>query len=175
MVGAKGEDKTLELLKSLPDDFTIFNQVRIPNSKSRTGYTEIDFIIVAPNGVFIVEVKNNNSKIIGSVDSAEWTIHKVGRGGTPYASSLKNPLKQVNNQIFALNNYNQLQNLRVWLNGLVYFSNESLRLEISGESKTPIFHKNGLCEYLKNHRSKTNPENNEKLIGLLAGLKGISV
>lgn len=92
--GAKGEDATLAMLSTLPTSYTILNQVRVPNSKSRTGYTELDFVVMGPNGVFVIEVKNNNSRIVGAEDQTSWKVRKIGRKGTPYTATMRNPIKQ---------------------------------------------------------------------------------
>ncbi len=169
--GAAGEDATQEILSSLPDSYTLFNQVQIPNEKSKTGYTEIDFIIVGPNGVFVVEVKNNNSKIVGSEEEKTWTVHKVGRKGTPYTSSMRNPIKQLKSQVWVISNYMKGKGINVWFEGIVFFSNNDSELVFNGKSSVPLFHLSGLTEYLESYTPKFQPKNHEKVINELVSIK----
>ena len=75
--GAQGEDTALARLKDLPDTYTIFNQLEVPNNNSRRGFVELDLVVVGPNGVFVVEVKNNN--------------RAVGAGGGRCTADLRSP------------------------------------------------------------------------------------
>lgn len=100
--GAVGEDNTISLLSRLPDTFTIYNQVDIPNSKSKTGFNEADVIVVGPEAVFVIEVKHNNGAIIGSEAEKEWSVNKVGRGGKPYSKMMRNPISQVKKLVWLL-------------------------------------------------------------------------
>ena len=93
--GAAGEEKALEVLLRLPEEFTIFNQIQLPDDRSSTGYREADFIVVGPNGIHIVENKDFLGVIVGDDYSPTWEIHKVGRRGTKYATSGRNPIRQV--------------------------------------------------------------------------------
>ena len=58
LAGAAGEDQALTYLSRLSDEYTVFNQICLPDSKSSTGYREADFVVVGPNGVFIIENKD---------------------------------------------------------------------------------------------------------------------
>lgn len=62
--GAKGEDRAMQILTGLPDSFVLFNQLDIPNSKSRTGVNEADVVVCGPTAIFVVEVKNNNGTLL---------------------------------------------------------------------------------------------------------------
>ena len=59
LAGAAGEDHALTHLSGLSDEYTVFNQICLPDSRSRTGFREADFVVVGPNGVFIIENKCN--------------------------------------------------------------------------------------------------------------------
>jgi Nuclease-related domain len=90
--GAQGEDIALSILKPLPDQFVIFNQMDIPNDKSGTGVNEADFIVVGPSAIFVVEIKNNSGTILCDESAKNWNVAKVGRGGTSYeGKEVRNP------------------------------------------------------------------------------------
>lgn len=78
--GVEGEYRVLTLLRQLPDTFTVFNQVLVHDGDSMTGAREIDYLACGPNGVFAVEVKNNNETIFGKEADFQWMVGKVGRG-----------------------------------------------------------------------------------------------
>lgn len=169
--GAEGEDSTLKLLSSLPDSYTVMNQVNIPNKESRTGHTELDFIVVGPNGVFVIEVKNNNSKIIGTEHDREWVVHKVGRKGTPYTASMRNPIKQLKSQIWALGNFTKERGHKAWIEGIVFFSNPDSSFEFRGEPSVPILHNSGLTDYILNYKPRHAIKNPDKIVQDLATIK----
>jgi len=60
LAGAAGEDRALAALSGLPAEYTLFNQIRLPDERSRTGFREADFVVVGNNGVFIIENKCNH-------------------------------------------------------------------------------------------------------------------
>lgn len=168
--GAKGEDQALKKLKDLPDTYTVFNQLEVPHDKSRRGFIELDFVVVGPNGVFVVEVKNNNSRIVGNVDEREWTIHKVGRGGTPYTSSMRNPVKQVKSQVWALSEYLKKKGHRVWIEGCLFFSHDNCSVEMKGQSTVPVLQQIGLASHINNYQPKRWPKEQEKVVESLRAL-----
>ena len=52
--GTYGEKRVAAILNSLPDEYTIFNDVYIEeNGKS----TQIDHVVFSPYGIFVIETK----------------------------------------------------------------------------------------------------------------------
>jgi len=169
--GAEGEDSTFEMLSSLPDSYTILNQVPVPNKESRTGHTELDFIVVGPNGVFVIEVKNNNSEIVGSEEEREWVVHKVGRKGAPYTASMRNPVRQLKSQIWALRNFTTERGYKTWIEGIVFFSNPNSSLRFKGIPSVPILLHSGLTDHILNYKPKYAPGKLDKVVQDLAAIK----
>jgi hypothetical protein len=60
LAGAAGEDRVLATISALPAEYTLFNQIQLPDERSRTGFREADFVVVGNNGVFIIENKCNH-------------------------------------------------------------------------------------------------------------------
>ncbi len=56
--GLLGEQSVENILQKLPDDYTIYENVILPGKQSNT-----DFVIVGPNGIFVVEVKSHKGRI----------------------------------------------------------------------------------------------------------------
>lgn len=169
--GARGEDATLQILSSLPDSYSIFNQVYLPNKESRTGNTELDFIVVGPNGVFVIEVKHNNSKIIGTEHGKEWIVYKVGRKGTPYKASMRNPIKQLKRQISALSNFTKKRGHKIWIEGIVFLSNPHSSFEFNGEPSVQILHNSGLTDYILSFKPRASASNQDEIVQDLAAIK----
>lgn len=145
LAGAEGENKTLDILKLLPDSYSILNQVYVPNPQSSTGTTEIDFIVLSPKGIFIVEVKHNRGRKIIGCPKGKWTVEKVGQGGKHYSTSMRNPITQLNSQIFALSHYLEIQNCKTWLEGIVYLSYKGVKFTFSGTKPDNVLQQ-GLAE-----------------------------
>lgn len=169
--GAEGEDNTIRLLRHLPDTFTIFNQVNIPNPKSKTGYNEADIIVVGPEAIFIVEVKNNNGSIVGSESDKEWRVNKMGRGGTAYSKTMRNPISQVKQLVWLLSEDMKKKNSRAWIQGVVLFSNNEANVSMPDSSNVPVLRNGQLLDYLVSYKAKSKNLDFSKVKGSIAGLK----
>jgi len=123
--GALGELAVLDELKRLPDDYIILNQVLLPDRHSSTGYREIDYVVIGPTGVFVLEAKSYNGFLSGAENDQEWTMLKVGRGGMPYTSSCRNPVRQLRVYIRLLSEALKVRGVRVWLNGVVVLAKDN--------------------------------------------------
>lgn len=169
--GAVGEDNAIKLLSKLPDTFAIYNQVDIPNPKSRTGFNEADIIVVGPEVIFVIEVKNNNGSIVGSEGDKEWQVNKVGRGGTPYSKAMRNPISQVKQLVWLLSEDLKKKNSRVWIQGVVLFSNSKANLLISGSTSAPVIRNSQLMDYLISYETKSKGSDISKVKQSIAQLK----
>jgi len=165
--GAKGEDMALALLLSLPDSYTIFNQVNVPNKNSITGNTEVDLIVVGPNGVFVIEVKNKQGDMEGSEMANNWT---VGR----YSETMGNPIKQLNRQIGTLRKFTSEQGYQPWFNRIVFLSNTNSSINLIGDFSVPVLHFAGLAEHILNHKPKYAPRNLDKITQDLVAIKQLT-
>jgi hypothetical protein len=174
--GAEGEDMAIEMLKQLPEDYTIFNQVNIPNEKLKTGYNETDIIISGPTAIFLVEVKHNKGHVYGSEQDGRWQVVKVGRAGTSHVSSMRNPVKQVKGVVWHLSNHLKNKKAKPWIQGIVLFTNPQVLLSMSGETSVPVFQSSDILDYIVNFNTKTSrPTIVEKSRNELMRLKNRSV
>lgn len=86
VLGEIGEESVASILKTLPKDYVVFNDVYLEIK----GYsTQIDHVVISRYGVFIIETKNYTGWIFGNDTSEYWTQ-------TIYENKyqLRNPLKQ---------------------------------------------------------------------------------
>lgn len=103
MTGVEGEARALETLSGLPDDHVLFNQVYIPDPAIPNGRRELDFVVVGPDAITVVEVKNTPGLIHVDPDSKQWQVVKrAGCGSRPGWNAIDNPIMQVRAQTRAL-------------------------------------------------------------------------
>jgi hypothetical protein len=93
--GWTGERKVRKQLEMLPPaNHKILNDVMI---KAKKGTSQIDHIVVSPQGIFVIETKNYRGWIHGSENSEYWTqiIYR-------FKTRFLNPIKQNLGHIYAL-------------------------------------------------------------------------
>lgn len=61
------------MLDSLGDDYAVFNDVVV---EVQNGMSRIDFVVVSPYGVFVIDIKQETGKIFGEVGQQEWRVFK---------------------------------------------------------------------------------------------------
>jgi hypothetical protein len=120
--GWSGEKEVIKLLESkLSDDYILLNDLYL-----RGGGGDIDHIVLAPNGVFVLETKNWSGEITCNRD--EW--HRGGRGD--YKGS---PSRQVKRNVATIrdivDSVPALRSIGVWVEGIVVFTNNHATLHIS--------------------------------------------
>jgi hypothetical protein len=93
-IGELGEYKIQIQLDQLPKEYRCYNDIIIPNHKSRTKYSQIDHIVITPYAVFVVETKNYSGTVKGSKKSAYWYVNNKFK--------LYNPLRQNYGHVKAL-------------------------------------------------------------------------
>lgn len=143
--GAKGEDLGLAQALQLPEGYHVFTNVTI----SYQNYSqETDLIIVGAKGVYIVEVKNHNGKIVGDAQAAQWVQYKTGRGGGRYSKRLHNPVKQVKGQVYKLSKIFKENGINVWVEGIVLFTNEEVSISVQNSSIPILFPAGRLNHYI---------------------------
>nr|WP_246354538.1 nuclease-related domain-containing protein [Paenibacillus phytohabitans] len=59
-IGELGEHKINIQLDQLPKECKPLSDLLLPNSRSRTGYTQVDHVVISPYCLFVIETKNYN-------------------------------------------------------------------------------------------------------------------
>ncbi len=137
--GVEGEVRTLKALKALPDDHVLFNQVMIPDPRLPNGERELDFIVVTPAGISIIEVKNTPGIIYVDPDKKRWqTARRAGCGSRPGWNALDNPVRQITAQAEALDRWLLSHGLTVNIQPVVCFANPGVIIENSDRSGIPV-------------------------------------
>jgi hypothetical protein len=120
--GWAGEKEVVKLLGSkLSDDYILLNDLYLRGSGG-----DIDHIVLAPNGVFVLETKNWSGEITCNGD--EW--RRSGRGdfkGSPSRQVKRNvaTIRHIVDSVPAL------RSLGVWVEGIVVFTNNHANLHIN--------------------------------------------
>lgn len=85
-IGELGEHKINIQLDQLPKECQHLNDLLVPNPKSRSGYSQIDHLIISPYALFVIETKNYKGEIKGTREERYWSVSNRFR--------LYNPLMQ---------------------------------------------------------------------------------
>ena len=85
--GLIGERRVRKHLRSLPaKDYRVLNNILL---KGKKGSSQIDHIVISPQGIFVIETKNYSGWIHGSENADFWT-----QSFYPYKKRFRNPIKQ---------------------------------------------------------------------------------
>jgi hypothetical protein len=142
----------------------------LPDERSRTGFREADFVIVGNNGVFIIENKDYRGEIQGDATAANWELHKIGIGGTPYTKSCRNPVRQVRVYVTLLSRLLAMRNIKVRITPLVSLSQNN-SLDGINSPRVSVMGVDELCGKIIVHKGTLSAHDRERVIGLLEELR----
>ena len=115
-VDVQGEDVIASTLKSLPNDYMIFNNVALNYNGE---LTEIDSIILSCHGIFVVDVKNYKGVLFGLESDDVWSRTKTSKADKSYDGAIKNPVKQVDRKAQIVSNVLYKKGIRTDVEGYV--------------------------------------------------------
>ena len=170
--GLEGEERALELLSRLDDDCHIYTNLMI---RYDGRVSETDVIVVAPNNVTIVEVKNYRDELRGDWSDEHITI-EAARGSTVHENQVYNPVRQVATHAWRLGQYLRENSLIAAVNRCVFFVNEEVQLYMMTDEKDaliqcPVFESRDLPDllaYLREHHKATPGKRVAQLLTALA-------
>lgn len=125
--GQEGELKIAELLeKELPNEYLVLNSPRVAYANN---VVDIDHVIIAPTGIFVIECKNMNGRISGGI-MGNW-VQEKSNDGQREVVKIGNPASQVNQYTKVLRDYLKSEYFRKHgehknfkINSVVVFSHE---------------------------------------------------
>ena len=121
--GRQGEELSREYIKSVfIEGDILLNNIEI-EYEGKT--CECDNIVVNKYGVFIIETKNWVGELSGDIDDYEWTKTKVTDADNVYETTVDNPIKQVNRQVYIVSKYLKENGINVWVDGYVIILNNN--------------------------------------------------
>lgn len=122
--GWQGEKQVAKLLSSsLSDDYYLINDLYLHG-----GGGDIDHVVIAPGGVFVLETKNWSGPI--SCIGDEW--HRAGKRN--FNSSPSRQVKRNVAKIKAILDSSPLRSLGIWVEGVVVITNRHAVLHLNGPS-----------------------------------------
>lgn len=162
IAGKEGELQAKKLLNHyLNENDLLLNNVNISIHGRNT---ELDYVVINNNGVFIFEVKNFSGKLVGNEDDQYWNKYKISRGNKEYIKEIRNPIKQLKREIYLLKEYLKYYGVDLWIEGYVLFVNMNSPVE----SEYTVNDKSEIDDILHLRRNQVLTKNQiEKIISIL--------
>lgn len=162
IAGKEGELQAKKILNHyLNENDLLLNNVNISIHGRNT---ELDYVVINNNGVFIFEVKNFSGKLVGNEDDQYWNKYKISRGNKEYIKEIRNPIKQLKREIYLLKEYLKYYGVDLWIEGYVLFVNMNSPVE----SEYTVNDKSEIDDILHLRRHQVLTKNQiEKIISIL--------
>jgi len=158
LAGIEGEVAVLDRLQSLPDDYVVFNRVKVPDPQLPNGSRELDFILLGPGGLWVIEVKNTPGYVYVQPDQRQWPLaRRAGCGSRPSWNALENPIEQVNAQVQALRRWLLQHSIAVEPKALICLSHPEVAVENGLSSPVPVLVRDQLVEHIQARPATTQP------------------
>ncbi|MCM3709204.1 nuclease-related domain-containing protein [Sporosarcina luteola] len=74
-IGELGEYKINIQLDQLPKDCRYLSDLLVKNPKAKSGYSQIDHVVLTPYGIFVIETKNYQGTIYGGKERKTWSVN----------------------------------------------------------------------------------------------------
>ncbi|SHG04799.1 nuclease-related domain-containing protein [Ornithinibacillus halophilus] len=85
--GEIGEYKIDIQLDQLPKDFRYLSDLLVKNPKAKSGYSQIDHVVLTPYGIFAIETKNYQGTIYGGKDRKTWLVNGKFKMMNPFVQN----------------------------------------------------------------------------------------
>ncbi|WP_321421749.1 nuclease-related domain-containing protein [uncultured Methanobacterium sp.] len=147
--GNEGEIIVADYLDTLPEDYFVFNDVKLPGKGGN-----IDHIVIGPTGIYVIETKNYSGKY--RIKGNEWLYYKNGQP----QEIKKNPGIQVrkNTQdLISFLNENGISTSGSWITGLVALICPDFRVLETPQNYRVLLPQT-VPEYIMNGKKETNTE-----------------
>ena len=155
IAGKEGELQAKKILNHyLNENDLLLNNVNISIHGRNT---ELDYVVINNNGIFIFEVKNFSGKLVGNEDDQYWNKYKISRGNKEYIKEIRNPIKQLKREIYLLKEYLKYYGVDLWIEGYVLFVNMNSPVE----SEYTVNDKSEIDDILHLRRNQSNFTKNQ--------------
>lgn len=85
--GEIGEYKIDIQLDQLPKDCRYLSDLLLKNPKAKSGYSQIDHVVLTPYGIFVIETKNYQGTIYGGKDRKTWSVNGKYKMMNPFVQN----------------------------------------------------------------------------------------
>lgn len=145
--GLQGEKEAFDLLTKLPRQYKILSDVHLVDG---TKSSQIDFVIIGSNGVFIMESKHIKGIISGKEEDNYLQKIKIGKGGDKYYKKMFNPIKQISGHKIGMDVFLKKNGYRYKAIPVLYFSNECT-VNVQSKNVKIINEPVLVIDYIKRH------------------------
>jgi hypothetical protein len=149
--GRIGEDTVIKILKGLDDSCYLVNDIVLPSSKGN-----IDHVLLTTKGIFAIETKHWDGKIVCNGDKWRIRSKKVFFCSKDFRTN-GSPSRQAISNAFKLSEFIKSElfhgNFKVWVEGLVVFTNPNATIELK-DTSVRILRSSELIDHIKNYRSR---------------------
>lgn len=145
--GLQGEKEAFDLLAKLPRQYKILSDVHLVDGNKSS---QIDFVIIGSNGVFIMESKHIKGIISGKEEDNYLQKIKIGKGGDKYYKKMFNPIKQISGHKIGMDVFLKKKGYRYKAIPVLYFSNECT-VNVQSKNVKIINEPVLVIDYIKRH------------------------
>lgn len=139
LAGVEGEHATLQRLRALPDDFRVINRVRLPDPRLPNGERELDFLVIGPTGLWVIEVKNTPGLIQVVPGARHWPLaRRAGCSSCPSWNAMDNPEFQVRDQLDAVRQFLLLNGIAVEPRGVICLAHPEVAVRDGASLGLPV-------------------------------------
>ncbi|MYL59240.1 NERD domain-containing protein [Virgibacillus halodenitrificans] len=85
--GEIGEYKIDIQLDQLPRDYRHLSDLLVSNPKAKSGYSQIDHVVLTSHGIFVIETKNYQGTIYGGKDRKTWLVNGKFKMMNPFVQN----------------------------------------------------------------------------------------
>lgn len=150
LAGVEGEVSVLDRLKALPDDYRVFNRVKLPDAQLPNRRRELDFIVAGPTGLWIVEVKNTPGHVYVQPDQRRWLLARRGCcGSRPNWNALENPIPQARAQADSLRRWLLQNGVAAEPRPVICMAHPEVSLENRAASPIPVLVRDELAGHIR--------------------------
>lgn len=150
LAGVEGEVAALERLKALPDEFMLFNRVKLPDAQLPNGWRELDFVVAGPTGLWIVEVKNTPGHVYVQPEARHWPLARRGCcGSQPNWNAVENPIPQARAQVDSLRRWLLQHGIAVDPKPLICLSHSEVAVDNADASPVPVLVRDQLVDRIR--------------------------
>lgn len=147
LAGIEGEVSTLKALRALPDEYRILNRVRLPDAQLPNGARELDFIVMGPTGMWVIEVKNTPGLVQVLHNQRHWPLaRRSGCSSCPSWNAMNNPEPQLRDQMSALRRWMLMNGLALEPRGIVCLSHPEVAIRGAEDAAFPVLIPGQLAE-----------------------------
>ncbi|MCW4005910.1 MAG: NERD domain-containing protein [Candidatus Bathyarchaeota archaeon] len=142
--GLEGEKQVTKRLNStLSDDYYLLNGVSLKGSRS-----DIDHIVVGPNGVFVIETKNWSGSISCKGDNWQRQNSHINASPSKQTKANADKIKDI------LNASTSIRRHGVWVEGILVFTNTNANTKLNLKNPTtPTLQLHQLPNHITNYKN----------------------